>query len=339
MPSTTSARLRRAAGALLLTSALVGSLAGCSGDASASDSDAADSGTVTIGAASNGAATETEVSVAAVAKIRDELPKEILDSGTLTIGVGSLPAGFPPLAFTGDDQETITGSEPDLGRLVAAVFGLEPEIKNSTWDNLFVGIDNGTTDVGFSNITDTEKRKEKYDFASYREDNLAFAVEKSSSWEFDDDYENLAGLTVAVSSGTNQEKLILEWQSKLQSEGKTLDVKYFPDTNATYLALDSGQIDAYFGPNPGVAYQNTQRADSANPTRTAGTFSGAGESLQGLIAATVKKDSGLAEPIADAINYLIENGQYEQWLDAYNLDNEAVESSEVNPAGLPLTNE
>lgn len=335
--SATPRRLRRAAGALLLTSALIGSLAACSGDAGATGADA--SGSVTIGAASNGAATETQVDVAAVAAIRDELPKELLDGGTLTIGVGSLPAGFPPLAFTGDDQETITGSEPDVGRLVAAVFGLKAEIKNSTWDNLFVGIDNGTTDVGFSNITDTEKRKEKYDFASYREDNLAFAVPEDSSWEFDGDYESLDGLTVAVSSGTNQEKLILEWQSKLQAEGKTLEVKYFPDTNATYLALDSGQIDAYFGPNPGIAYQNTQRAGSANPTRTAGTYSGAGETLQGLIAATVMKDSGLAEPIADAINYLIENGQYEQWLDAYNLDNEGVETSEVNPAGLPLTNE
>lgn len=334
--TTSPARLRRAAGTLLLTSALIGSLAACSGDATAT---ADDSGTVTVGAASNGAATETKISVEAVQKIRDELPKEVLDSGTLTIGVGSLPAGFPPLAFTGDDQETITGSEPDLGRLVAAVFGLEPEIENSTWDNLFVGIDNGKTDVGFSNITDTEKRKEKYDFASYRQDNLAFAVSEDSSWEFDDDYENLAGLTVAVGSGTNQEKLLLEWQSKLQAEGETLEVKYFPDTNATYLALDSGQIDAYFGPNPGIAYQNTQRAESANPTRTAGTYSGAGETLQGLIAATVKKDSGLAEPIADAIDYLIENGQYEQWLDAYNLGNEAVESSEVNPAGLPITNE
>jgi polar amino acid transport system substrate-binding protein len=323
-------------GAVALTAVLVGTLAACS-SAEATPADAA--GTVTIAAHTNGVGTETMIDVDTVTSIRDTLPKDVLDSGELTIGIGALPAGFPPLAFLGDDQETLTGAEPDLGRLVAAVFGLKPVVANATWDNLFVGIDTGKTDVGFSNITDTEKRKEKYDFASYRQDNLAFTTLATDDWDFDDNYENLDGLTVSVSAGTNQEKLILEWQSKLQAEGKDVEIKYFPDTNSTYLALNSKQIDAYFGPNPGIAYQNTQTKDSANATRTAGTVSGAGESLKGLIAATTKKDNGLAEPLAAAINHLIDNGQYTQWLDAYNLGNEAVEKSEVNPPGLPITNE
>ncbi|CAN5151232.1 ABC transporter substrate-binding protein [soil metagenome] len=333
-----SSRLLSTIGAVVTAAALVGTLAACSGQASANTSSAA-AGTVTVGSHANGAGTETAITVSQVDSIRSELPKDVVDSGTLTIGVGALPAGFPPLAFTGDDQTTLTGSEPDLGRLVAAVFGLTPQVNNSTWDNLFVGIDTGKTDVGFSNITDTEKRKEKYDFASYRQDNLAFTTLASSDWTFKGDYEALAGKTVAVASGTNQEKILLAWQTKLQSEGKTLDVKYFPDTNSAYLALNSKQIDAYFGPNPGIAYQNTQTASSANPTRTAGTYSGAGETVQGLIAATTKKGSGLAQPLADAINYLIKNGQYAQWLKAYNLSNEAVTVSEVNPAGLPITNQ
>ena len=327
----------RVAGALALSAALVAGLAACSGSASAESS--SESGRVTIGAFSNGAATKTTLSVPTVAKIRAELPKSVIAEGKLVVGVGDLPAGFPPLAFTGDDTKTQTGSEPDLGRLIAAVLGLEPEITPSTWDNLFVGIDSGRTHVGLSNITDTEKRKEKYDFASYRQDNLSFAVKKSNTWNFDGDYENLAGLTVAVGSGTNQEKLLQEWQSRLRAEGKTLEIKYFPDTSSTYLALNSGQIDANFGPNPSAAYHATQDAKSANPTRIAGVYSGAGESLQGLIAATTKKDSGLVKPLADAINYLIENGQYEKWLAAYNLENEAVKTSEINPPGLPLTNQ
>ncbi|GAA1443187.1 ABC transporter substrate-binding protein [Leifsonia poae] len=323
------------AGAAFAAAALVGSLAACSGQASAETTP----GRVTVAAHANGAGTETTISVAQVDSIRKELPDAVRKSGKLVIGIGALPAGFPPLAYTGDDQKTLTGAEPDLGRLVAAVFGLTPEVKNATWDNLFVGIDTGATDVGFSNITDTEQRKEKYDFASYRQDNLAFTTLKKNSWSFDDDYENLAGLTVAVSAGTNQEKILLEWQTKLKAEGKALDIKYFTDTNSTYLALNSGKIDAYFGPNPGIAYQNTQTKDSANPTRTAGTYSGAGASLQGLIAATVKKGSGLDKPVADAINYLIDNGQYATWLKAYNLSNEAVKKSEINPPGLPKTNE
>ncbi|TCU45412.1 ABC transporter substrate-binding protein [Curtobacterium sp. PhB146] len=341
MSPTTPARWRNRAGALVLATGVVVALAGCATSASAgsgsgSGSGGASDGTVTIGAASNGAATETKVTVDADEKLHDELPASIKKSGKLVVGIGALPAGFPPLAFTGDDQKTLTGSEPDLGRLVAAKLGLEAQVQNATWDNLFVGIDGGKYDAGFSNITVTEQRKEKYDFASYRQDNLALQVPEDSSLTFDGDPSVLAGKTVAVSSGTNQELILLGWKADLAKQGKTISIKYYPDGNAVKLALDSGKIDAYFGPNPTVAYQNTLSADGANPTKTAGTFSGAGGDLQGLIAATTKKDSGLAEPIADAIDELIDDGTYAKWLKSYNLSNEAVEHSEVNPEGLPL---
>lgn len=334
----------RTGGVLIATVALIGGLAACAPDAApVADIKSVAGGVtttaVTIGAAANGAAEEKKIDVATVEEIRATLPKEVLDSGKLVIGVGDLPAGFPPLAFTGDDQSTETGAEPDLGRLVAAVFGLEPVIKKATWENLFVGLDSGATNLGFSNITDTEERKLKYDFASYRQDNLGFEVVKSSTFDFDGDYSNLDGLSVAVSAGTNQEKILLEWQAKLEAEGKSLTVKYYADQNTINLALGSGKIDAYFGPNPSIAYHVSQVAASTKATRSAGTFSGAGGSLQGLIAATTKKNSGLAEPTAAAINYLIENGQYATWLATWNLSNEAVDTSEVNPAGLPITNE
>ncbi|MFD7073090.1 ABC transporter substrate-binding protein [Nocardioides sp. NPDC059952] len=291
---------------------------------------------VKIGEVAGVAAKPTSIEVPVVEEIRAKVPAEILERGTLKIGQGALPAGFPPLAFVGTDNTTLTGSEPDFGRLIAAVLGLKPELANATWQNLFVGLDAGTSDVAISNVTDTEERKQKYDFASYRQDNLGFATAGTSTWKFDGDYRALDGLKVAVGSGTNQEKILLEWQAKLKAEGKKLDVKYFPDNPATWTALESGQIDAFFGPNPGIAYQIAGTDDTF---RNAGTFSGAGESLQGLIAATTKKDSGLVEALADAINYLIENGQYATWLKTYGLSNEAVEKSEINPPGLPLENQ
>jgi polar amino acid transport system substrate-binding protein len=338
MPTSLSRRsLLRGITAATAVATLATGLAACGGDSdAATKTDTA--GSVTVGQLSNGAAKQTTLKVSEVKSISAQLPDSVRKSGKLVIGVGALPAGFAPLAYVGSDQKTLTGAEPDFGRLVAAVLGLKPELKNFTWENLFVGIDSGKVGVAFSNVTDTEERKKKYEFASYREDNLAFEVPKSSKWNFDGNYENLAGQTVSVGSGTNQEKILLEWKAKLAKEGKKLNVKYFPDRNATYLALSSGKIDSFFGPNPGIAYHVTQAASTPNATRSAGEFSGAGASLQGLIAATAKKDSGLAKPVADAINYLIKNGQYAKWLKAWNLSNEAVAKSEVNPPGLPLDN-
>ena len=327
--------------AAVAAAALVLALAGCSSSGAALSGAPvtdANGNTVVVVADNTTTATRTEITVQTQAALRAELPAAVRDRGTLVIGVGALPAGFPPLAYVGDDHVTLTGAEPDLGRLVAATLGLKPDLQNNAWENLFVRLSSGQLDAGFSNITVTEERKQKYDFASYRADNLAFAVKKDSTWNFGGDYHALAGKTVAVSSGTNQEKILLAWQQKLQAEGSTLNVKYYKDNNGVYLALAAGRIDAYFGPNPGIAYQDSQSAGTTTPTRTAGPYSGAGDSLQGLIAATTKKDSGLAKPLADSINYLIASGQYEAWLKAYNLQNEAVKTSEINPPGLPLDN-
>ncbi|WP_078901001.1 transporter substrate-binding domain-containing protein [Actinacidiphila yeochonensis] len=339
-PRPAGVRTRTALAATAVGALLLG-LAACGSDSSADDSAPAAAtakGAVVVGALSNGAAKQTTLTVPEVASIRAELPTSVRDSGQLVVGEGFLPSGSPPLGYVGTDQKTLTGAEPDLGRLVASVLGLKPVISNATWDNLFVGIDSGRTNVGFSNITDTEQRKEKYDFACYRQDNLGFETRKSDNWTFNGDYHVLAGKTVAVGSGTNQEKILLEWQSKLKAEGKKLDIKYYQDNNSTYLALSSKKIDAYFEPNPSVAYHVTTTAGTPQATRSAGTYSGAGASLQGLICATTKKDDGLVKPVADAITYLIKNGQYAQWLAAWNLSNEALPSAQINPPGLPLTN-
>ncbi|GLY16084.1 putative amino acid ABC transporter, substrate-binding protein [Kineosporia sp. NBRC 101677] len=325
---------------IALATVLLVTLAACGGEADATSAPAGTTGSnqVKIAVAAGDPYTETTIDIDVQEDLRAKLPAEIRDSGKLVIGVGALPAGFPPLAFVGTDQKTVTGAEPDLGRLVAATLGLEAEVSNVTWENLFVGIDSGRNDVGFSNITDTEERKQKYDFAAYRKDDLAFQVKKESTWNFDGDYRNLEGLVVSVGRGTNQEKILLEWQKKLQGEGKDFEIKYFPDNNSIKLALTSGKIDAYFGPNPGIQYEVARGASGSSPTRGAGQWSGAGDTLQGLIAATTKKDNGLVEPLAGAIDYLIENGQYEAWLKAYQLENEAVEKAEINPPGLPLDN-
>jgi len=297
------------------------------------------SGTTSVEIAQGAGAGSTpgSIQVAVQPDIRNELPPSVVSRGKFVIGVGALGQGAPPLAFVGSDGKTVTGSDPDLARLVAAVFGLAPDVENSTFDNLFVGIDSGKVDAGFSDTTITEQRKKKYEFASYGQDNLGFGAKASNTWNFNGNYENLAGLTVAVDAGTSQEKLLLSWQSKLQAEGKSLSLKYFPDVSSAWSAVVSGQVDAYFIADPTVLYQAKSTAGTPRAIRDAGAVSASGSSLQGLIGATTKQGSGLVKPIADAINHLIKNGQYQQLLNAYGLISDAVPASVVNPPGLPAS--
>ncbi|MER7950036.1 ABC transporter substrate-binding protein [Streptomyces sp. NPDC096079] len=274
---------------------------------------------------------QNRVHTAKVDAIAAELPEAVRKRGTLILGVSA--KSNPPLTFRATDDTTLIGVELDLAVLVADTLGLKPEFNPVSWENLFVGLDSGKYDGVFSNVTVTEERKDKYDFATYRLDDLAFEAKKGSGWTVKGP-EDVSGKRIAVGSGTNQEKILVDWSRQNEKAGrKGVDIKYYDNTTDYYLALQSGRIDGFLGPNPSVAYH----VAAAGQTEAVGKFSGAGAGLQGKIAATTKKDSGLVAAYAAAIDHLIENGTYAQVLKRWGLGAEAVPKSEINPPGLPRT--
>jgi polar amino acid transport system substrate-binding protein len=259
------------------------------------------------------------------------VPKAIRDRGTLRVS-GSVDS-VPPLDFYATDNATPIGSEPDIANLIADVLGLKVERSNYDWAQNFVKIDSGETDLFLSNVTVTEERKEKYDFATYRLDNLALEVPKNSDWQYKD-RKDIAGKRIGVDSGTNQEQLLVDWNAQNVAAGlKPAEIAYFENAGDYYLALASGRLDGYLGPNPTAVYHSS----STKETKIVATFSGAGDKLQGEIAALTKKDNGLIQAVQKAINHTIENGTYQKALDRWGLGGEAVESSVINPPGLPKT--
>ncbi|MFJ1594607.1 ABC transporter substrate-binding protein [Kitasatospora albolonga] len=259
------------------------------------------------------------------------VPEEVRKRGTLRIGASA--TSVAPLGFYATDDKTRIGSEIDIATLIVDTLGLKGQFEEVSWENLFVGLDSSKFDAVLSNVTVTEERKEKYDFATYRLDNVAFEIKKGGGWKVKGP-EDVAGKTVSVASGTNQEKILVEWSEENVKAGrKPVDIKYFQNESDYYLALQSGRIDAHLGPSPAAAYH----VATAGQSEIAGQISGAGGDLQGKIAATTKKDSGLVEAYAAAIDHIIEDGSYGKVLKRWGLTGEAVEKSEINPPGLPKT--
>ncbi|MEU6432254.1 ABC transporter substrate-binding protein [Microbispora sp. NPDC046973] len=264
-----------------------------------------------------------------VEAIAAEVPAAIRAKGEFLIGTSTFE---PPLSFVADDNVTPIGVEEDIASLVADVLGLKLRIEATSWENLFLAVRSGKYAAGFSNITVTEERKDVYDFATYRLDQLAWEVPKDSGITSIAKPADVAGRSVAVGSGTNQEKILLGWDKQNRAAGlKPVQIQYYKQAADTYLALKSGRIQAYFAPNPTSAYHAAVSGD----TKIVGTYSGAGPTLQGLIAAMTRKGDGLAKPIADALNALIKDGTYAKVLARWGLSNEAVPESLVNPPGLP----
>lgn len=257
------------------------------------------------------------------------VPPEIRDRGTLV--VGTTGTSGPPLSFRADDDTTVIGVEPDIAQLVADVLGLELRLEPTSWENLFLSVESGQYDAGFSNITVTEERKDKYDFATYRVDTVSFEVRNDSQIQRIAEPKDVAGLTISVGSGTNQEEILVDWDEQNRAAGLApVNFQYYQSTGDYYLALDSGRIDAYFGPNPTLAYH----VAVGGTTRIVGSVSGGGE-VEADIAAMTRKDNGLVRALDEALDTVIRNGRYAEVLGRWNLGGEAVPTSEINPPGLP----
>ncbi len=111
------------------------------------------------------------------------------------------------------------GVETDIAQLVADVLGLELRLLPTSWENLFLSVESGQYDAGFSNITVTEERKDKYDFATYRVDTVSFEVRNDSPIQRIEKPADVAGLTISVGAGTNQEEILVGWDEQNRAAG------------------------------------------------------------------------------------------------------------------------
>ncbi|MDN3711493.1 transporter substrate-binding domain-containing protein [Paracoccus cavernae] len=192
-----------------------------------------------------------------------------VNPGKLT--VASVP-GRLPFAVYATDTRTAIGGEPDLAQIVADSLGLELEIVPVAWADWPLGLESGKYDAVIHNVTVTEARKEKFDFSTYRNDLLGFYVAGSSPVTEITERKQIAGLKGAVSSGTNQEEILLRWIEENKAEGLApTEVSYFDDDVVQDLALESGRIDFYLGPNATSAF----KAAKDGRTRLVGVLSGA----------------------------------------------------------------
>ncbi|MEV0732560.1 ABC transporter substrate-binding protein [Polymorphospora sp. NPDC050346] len=262
---------------------------------------------------------------AAAAKV----PAAIAADGKLSVGISA--GQTPPLFFRADDDRTLIGVEPDIAQLVADVLGLELDLRPTSWDNIFLAVRSGQNEVGFSNITVTEERKDLYDFATYRVDSLGWEVRVDGGIDRIEKPADIAGLNVSVGSGTNQEEVLLRWDEQNRAAGLApVKITYYQNSADYQLALLSGRIDAFFGPNPSVAYH----AAVSGRTKVVGIVPGGGE-VPAQIAAMTQKGNGFVEALDAALDAVIQDGTYAKVLARWGLGGEAIPAAEINPPGLP----
>lgn len=254
------------------------------------------------------------------------IPKDyrFVEPGTLTVAISALNS--PPLALLASDNRTRIGSDPDIARLLAGSLGLKLKLVPTAWEDWPLGISAGRYDVALVNIAVTEQRKEKFDFATYRVDSLAFSVKSTSKTERIERAADLSGKKVIVGSGTNQERILLGWNEENKQAGRepALPV-YLTDDASGNLYIQSGRADVFFGPQSVSAY----KAALTGKTRVVGLGP-----KKAFVATTTKKGNGLVYALQAAINGAIQRGEYQTVLTRWGEQGEAVSGSQVNPPGI-----
>ncbi|KVH78916.1 ABC transporter substrate-binding protein [Burkholderia ubonensis] len=247
---------------------------------------------------------------------------------TLTIGIAP---SLPPISSYATDARTVVGFDADLSQLVADSLGRKLKIVALAWADWPLALASGKVDAVISNVTVTEERKQKFDFSSYRKDQVGFYVRNDSRITSIREPKDVAGLRVVTDAGTNQEKILLAWDRENVAHGlKPVAVQYYDDQAMRLVAVQSGRADAMFSVNSVLAYQSAQQGK----TRLVGAISG-GWPRTADIAVATRKGSGLAEPVTIALNGLIRNGLYQRILERWSLGSEAIDQARTNPPGLP----
>lgn len=271
----------------------------------------------------------TPIHVAQNEQASQKIPKDykFVNAGYFTVATIS---GAPPLSVLGPDNQTYIGTEIDIARLIADSLGLKLKLVRTSWEDWPLGVLSGKYDAAIANVTVTKERKEKFDFATYRQDVLAFYVAEKSKVKAIQGPDDISGLKVIVGSGTNQEKVLLDWIEDNKKKGlPPAQALYYDDGASASLALQSGRVDALFGPNVAYAWQ----AANGAKIRLAGTALGGG-TRPAELGVTLKKGSGLVDAVQTALNGVIQTGEYQKVLARWGTQAEAIQHSAINPPGL-----
>ncbi|MGY1945615.1 ABC transporter substrate-binding protein/permease [Nocardia asiatica] len=196
------------------------------------------------------------------------------------LSVGTLSDAPPSICV--DRQGTFTGFDNELLKAIAAKLGLQVEFSGTEFAGLLAQVSGGRFDVGSSNITTTDARRQLVGFTNgYDFGYFSLVVPNGSPVEGFSDLNR--GTRIAVVQGTVQDEFVVNQLG--------LDPVKFPDYNTAYANLKSGQVDVWVAPSA-QAEGAIKPGDGTSVSQN--TFS-----LDNFVGYAVAKNN---QPLIDALN-------------------------------------
>ncbi len=224
------------------------------------------------------------------------------DEKSITITEGKLVmatnAEFPPYEYYEGDK--IVGIDAEVAQLLADKLGLELEIKDINFDSIVPGVQSNKYDIGMAGMTVTEDRLKKVSFSdSYATGVQVVIVPENSDIKSLDDLE---GKKIGVQEATTGDIYASDEfgdENVTKYQNGALAVEGLKTGKVNCVIIDNEPAKAYVAANEGLKILETEYA------------------VEDYAICVNKENTELLEKINEAMDELIESGEFQKVVDKY----------------------
>ncbi|MET0455735.1 MAG: bifunctional serine/threonine-protein kinase/transporter substrate-binding domain-containing protein [Mycobacterium sp.] len=255
----------------------------------------------------------------AVASIAATVPANVRESGRLVIGI-NVP--YAPNEFK-DSSGTIVGFDVDLMNAVARTLGLRPDYRETAFESIIPSVQGASFNVGASSFTDTAEREQLVDFVTYYEAGNLWARRTGTTA----DPGAACGLRVGVAQGGLQQSSEIPAKSDacVGAGLSPIDMVVYTRQDDLTKALIAGEVDAMSADSPVTGFAvklSAGELETTGPVMDSAPYGW-----------PVAKDSGLAEPLKQALAHLMATGEYQTIAATWGVEMGLIDEPAINGAG------
>ena len=241
------------------------------------------------------------------------------------LSFGALWETPPVIGVDPADTSAPVGAAPDLTAAMAPLLGVDVEWQNLQWPAQLPGVQSGTVDVLFGQVTITEERELSIvDLIPFYKTTFSLLLPPDNP-EGLTRLADACGLSIGVPVGSvNGELVAAINESVCVPDGKDpIEAAEYQGASAAISALQAGTIDGWLN----SITENQLAADSTGLANVklpedeyAGTYTGL---------AVSKDQPEVSVALAAALKELIENGTYGEIMANWGLENTEISADEV----------
>lgn len=261
-------------------------------------------------------------------ELHDQLPDHIQEQGFISIGSGfDTP---PMLGANPQDATQAVGIAPDLAEEISEILGVDFEWTNVAWPGQLPGLEAGTFDLLWGQIsTQEEREREIIDQISMFRISMALLIPEGNP-EGITGFEDVCGLKFGSPIGSTFTTVAQAISDELcvAAGAPPIDIAEYPNASTIATALLAGQVDTMMDTNTTIEAIEASNPDSFEVVPVDRSVTE--PHYPGLVAIGISKaNPGLSTAMAGALQILHDEGIYLDVLEEWDSADSAMERDEL----------